>query len=250
MMTSGIKECCIAIEHQQPPFMTLISRSLDENSSMQWRINKNGHVQLKFFHKQTDKKLELNGHFTAFCTRLADGMMTLACPSKALQILISNADPAALSTFLRFISERRQHKTKCTIRQPACGSTTINKENLGRSNVATKSSSVLNRAFSKRSYQKGKTSSPAMKRGRRGSPSPKDKLAGPSDGVVLSDEQNRVLQLCLTGQSLFFTGCAGTGKSLLLKSAIKSLQATGKKVYPTSLTSVAACNIGGTTVHM
>lgn len=69
--------------------------------------------------------------------------------------------------------------------------------------------------------------------------------------IVLSAEQERVLQLALQGKSIFFTGSAGTGKSILLKAIIKQLKKkydTGQ-VAVTASTGLAACNIGGTTVH-
>lgn len=69
--------------------------------------------------------------------------------------------------------------------------------------------------------------------------------------IILSREQERVLQLALQGKSIFFTGSAGTGKSVLLKAIIKQLK---KKHDPglvsvTASTGLAACNIGGGTVH-
>lgn len=70
--------------------------------------------------------------------------------------------------------------------------------------------------------------------------------------IILSAEQERVLQLALQGKSIFFTGSAGTGKSILLKAIIKQLKKkygdTGQ-VAVTASTGLAACNIGGTTVH-
>ncbi|KAG7806493.1 hypothetical protein KL921_004890 [Ogataea angusta] len=69
--------------------------------------------------------------------------------------------------------------------------------------------------------------------------------------VTLSEEQNQVIELARQGHNLFYTGSAGTGKSLLLRSLIKSL----KKQHPlgsvgvTASTGLAACNIGGQTLH-
>ncbi|KAF8001006.1 hypothetical protein HF325_004795 [Metschnikowia pulcherrima] len=67
----------------------------------------------------------------------------------------------------------------------------------------------------------------------------------------LSKEQNHVLELAVRGKSIFFTGSAGTGKSILLKSIIKALKS--KKgpglVAVTASTGLAACNIGGITLH-
>ena len=72
--------------------------------------------------------------------------------------------------------------------------------------------------------------------------------------VVLSSEQQRVLQLVVNdGKSLFFTGSAGTGKSVLLREIIASLRkkyaSTPDAVAVTASTGIAACNIGGITLH-
>lgn len=44
--------------------------------------------------------------------------------------------------------------------------------------------------------------------------------------ITLSNEQKHVLSLIMSGKSIFFTGCAGTGKSFLLKAIILSLRQT------------------------
>ncbi|KAM6079382.1 ATP-dependent DNA helicase PIF1 [Theristicus caerulescens] len=63
----------------------------------------------------------------------------------------------------------------------------------------------------------------------------------------LSAEQEAVLGAVRSGKSIFFTGCAGTGKSFLLKKIVGSLPP--KSTYATASTGVAACHIGGTTLH-
>ena len=72
--------------------------------------------------------------------------------------------------------------------------------------------------------------------------------------VFLSDEQKQVLQLVADRQkSVFFTGSAGTGKSVLLREAIKVLRDKYKRepdrVAVTASTGLAACNVGGVTLH-
>ncbi|KAG7664579.1 uncharacterized protein J8A68_001874 [[Candida] subhashii] len=67
---------------------------------------------------------------------------------------------------------------------------------------------------------------------------------------TFSKKQEEVLQKVKRGVSLFFTGSAGTGKSVLLKKMISEL----RKIYPdqvavTASTGLAACNIGGQTLH-
>lgn len=92
---------------------------------------------------------------------------------------------------------------------------------------------------------------------------------------MLSAEQRAVLQHALAGDSFFFTGAAGTGKSFLLRCIIAALQAklgaphvfvTARFVFSPShpcacaspwtvggchlrSTGIAACNISGTTLH-
>lgn len=68
--------------------------------------------------------------------------------------------------------------------------------------------------------------------------------------MLLSSEQQYVLNQALNGVSLFYTGSAGTGKSVLLRSIIKALRNKhGVGIAVTASTGLAACNIGGTTLH-
>ena len=90
-----------------------------------------------------------------------------------------------------------------------------------------------------------------------------------SDTISLSQEQNHILKLAQEGKSLFYTGSAGTGKSVLLREIIKTLRkkyvAIPDAVAVTASTGtfdlsclgiqrqshlgIAACNIGGVTIH-
>lgn len=72
--------------------------------------------------------------------------------------------------------------------------------------------------------------------------------------MVLSNEQNHILNLVLNKQeSVFFTGSAGTGKSVLLREIISVLKRKysreSDRVAVTASTGLAACNIGGVTLH-
>lgn len=72
--------------------------------------------------------------------------------------------------------------------------------------------------------------------------------------VCLSEEQRKVLNLVAEGnKSVFFTGSAGTGKSILLREIIKTLRVKHKtqpdRVAVTASTGLAACNVGGVTLH-
>ncbi|KAL0252570.1 hypothetical protein I308_101962 [Cryptococcus tetragattii IND107] len=72
--------------------------------------------------------------------------------------------------------------------------------------------------------------------------------------VTLSEEQQKVLTLVVQQQkNVFFTGSAGTGKSVLLREIIHALRNKYAKnpdaVAVTASTGIAACNIGGVTLH-
>jgi ATP-dependent DNA helicase PIF1 len=90
----------------------------------------------------------------------------------------------------------------------------------------------------------------------------------PPPEIELSEEQKRVLQLVHNGKNIFFTGPAGklaqfltfveisgrillsgTGKSVLLRAIIKSLQNRFGVVAITAPTGIAGVNIGGLTIH-
>ena len=72
--------------------------------------------------------------------------------------------------------------------------------------------------------------------------------------IVLSAEQTQVLTLVAEEKkSVFFTGSAGTGKSVLMREIIRAMRNKYSKesdrVAVTASTGLAACNIGGVTLH-
>ncbi|KAF8074739.1 PIF1-like helicase-domain-containing protein [Lyophyllum atratum] len=71
--------------------------------------------------------------------------------------------------------------------------------------------------------------------------------------VFLSQEQLQILKLVSEGESIFYTGSAGTGKSVLLREIIRTLRKKHVKspdaIAITASTGIAACNIGGVTIH-
>lgn len=72
--------------------------------------------------------------------------------------------------------------------------------------------------------------------------------------ISLTEEQRHVLDLVVNqNQSVFFTGPAGTGKSVLMRAIITDLKKKHAKdperVAVTASTGLAACNIGGITLH-
>ncbi|OJA07958.1 hypothetical protein AZE42_05930 [Rhizopogon vesiculosus] len=72
----------------------------------------------------------------------------------------------------------------------------------------------------------------------------------PQPAVELSEEQKQVLRLVQNGKNIFFTGPAGTGKSVLLRAIIDMLRVKfGGEVAITAPTGIAGVNIGGSTIY-
>lgn len=67
--------------------------------------------------------------------------------------------------------------------------------------------------------------------------------------IPLSIDQERVLKMVLDGHNVFFTGPAGSGKSLILKHIQYHLKCQGKTFAVTAPTAIAADLIGGQTIH-
>ena len=105
----------------------------------------------------------------------------------------------------------------------------------------------------------------ARRRFRKRSPSPRktaeqDRPKKPEDlipkakkpkkpEISLSPDQTRVLQLVLEGKNVFFTGPAGSGKSLILEHVKYHLSKQKKTFAITAPTGVAAAQLGGSTIH-
>lgn len=68
-------------------------------------------------------------------------------------------------------------------------------------------------------------------------------------GIELTWEQAAAIDHILSGENVFLTGGAGTGKSAVLKIAIRKLIEQGKSVIVCAPTGIAALQIGGITIH-
>ena len=63
----------------------------------------------------------------------------------------------------------------------------------------------------------------------------------------LCEEQAQIVKLALSGQNVFFTGGAGTGKSFVLRRLVRELRARGRRVEVVTPTGISAINVGGIT---
>ena len=62
-------------------------------------------------------------------------------------------------------------------------------------------------------------------------------------------KQALVLEIMLSGENVFLTGAAGSGKTFTLNQFIKLAKNSGKKVSVTATTGLAATHLGGNTIH-
>lgn len=103
----------------------------------------------------------------------------------------------------------------------------------------------------KASQMSSANQSSAISRGSNASGASADSKASEGQGVELlpdlSREQQSILDHVIEGNSVFFTGCAGTGKSLLLKHILRALPRDS--TFVTASTGLAASALGGITVN-
>ena len=62
-------------------------------------------------------------------------------------------------------------------------------------------------------------------------------------------KQQEFFDAAMSGQNIYLSGKAGTGKSYITKAVIEALIKAGKKIIAVAPTGVAANNIGGATIH-
>jgi len=67
--------------------------------------------------------------------------------------------------------------------------------------------------------------------------------------IEINDEYRKAIGAAVRGESMFITGKAGTGKTVLLKLLYATLKERGQQVAIAAPTGVAAKNAGGVTIH-
>ncbi|XP_065602508.1 ATP-dependent DNA helicase PIF1 [Cyrtonyx montezumae] len=172
----------------------------------------------------------LGGDAVRLFTRFAgEGRAAVRVGPGGAQVLLSDCPPDALRRFLRLLRLKLAAGPRAVPRRPRL---------LGRPQPAFSVISPLQ----ERDLQRD----PRGDRGGGERPAEVPRVER-RPSARLSVEQQAVLGAVRSGKSIFFTGCAGTGKSFLLKKIVGSLPPNS--TYATASTGVAACHIGGTTLH-
>ncbi|KAI5642096.1 PIF1-like helicase domain-containing protein [Phthorimaea operculella] len=199
-------------------------------------------------------RLALKG-INVFKKFMAEGKASVKFQEVGCTVFISNAPPTNLVSFLRtiFVKMTGDKEHDSTPTKPSMRSKLLSGKAQAFEDISPVTIADIHNAKKKISKSTVTTPSPPSKKrkaeeGAKG-PAPK-KLYSPSPLTTtssLNPEQRRVLEACLGGKNIFFTGSAGTGKSFLLKRIVAALPPD--VTVATASTGVAACHIGGTTLH-
>ncbi|XP_046605995.1 ATP-dependent DNA helicase PIF1 [Neodiprion virginianus] len=229
-------------------------------SSATLRIIRNGTRQM-LMEIQPDKRngrveFPLTG-FTVFKKFITEGKASIKFLEQNCTLFMSNAPPAQLISFLKMIFVKMTGQPgKNPSQNPLRDQLLSNKPLQAVQEISPATSAEVNKAKEKAigvSRATFTTPSPSNVRKRKiiDHSKPKIPLAKKlyNNPTVsnLTEEQTAVLSAAIAGQSLFFTGSAGTGKSFLLKRIIAALPPD--VTVATASTGVAACHIGGITLH-
>lgn len=184
---------------------------------------------------------------------MAEGKASIVFQDEKCNLYLSNAPPGNLLAFLRTMfvkmtGEKNEPKADTSLRTQLLSNKPSAFEEISPVTVAD-----LHKAKEKIPRTTDTTPSPGSRkrklsdRRHQGPAAKKLYCESPIPNEPLNIEQQEVLDACLAGHNVFFTGSAGTGKSHLLKKIISVLPPA--VTVATASTGVAACHIGGITLH-
>eukprot|EP00043_Microstomoeca_roanoka_P000555 m.28080 g.28080 ORF g.28080 m.28080 type:complete len:587 (-) comp10375_c0_seq2:20-1780(-) len=195
----------------------------------------------------TELAFTAQGHVRILGPNIADGKASVCLDEQGIQIYISRASPETLKKLLlSFMQQLREtvQERKLTeeseqrislkplpkVRKPL-GAIQLNPD--PSSPPMKQSKPMQNKSIETSNLQRPTAAMRSMLRTR--------------PMTELNEEQQAILMQVLAGKSVFFTGSAGTGKSFLIKKILEALPKD--TTVATASTGVAACAIGGTTLH-
>ncbi|XP_019114589.2 ATP-dependent DNA helicase PIF1 [Larimichthys crocea] len=254
-------QCCVAVEQLNASGQAT-RRQVIRKASVILGRNEFQEIILRVHDGKVPQSYRMK-EFKLFTKFAREGKCTVKLLPENIQVLISNCPPDRLNLFLKTLSIKHlawqsskplsdREKLKAGLPRSfeaisPLQQKDIQKVNEMRSKVAPKGlSDRTNKMTVAGTGQQVKRSrsdtnfSPV-----KANPSKKPILSLPTR--KLNKEQAAVLSAVLSGKNVFFTGSAGTGKSFLLKRIMGSLPP--KSTFATASTGVAACHIGGTTLH-
>lgn len=179
-----------------------------------------------------------------------EGKCTINFKDDNARAMISNAPPSQLVEFLKlmYIKLQGESAAKISLKERLEGKGVMEEISPLTSKEVTKAKDKLapkdttpKTGLAKKRPDRGQN------RDQSAQPPSKRRCLTTVSETPLTPEQQRVLQAVVSGRNIFFTGSAGTGKSFLLRKIIASLPPDS--TFATASTGVAACHIGGYTLH-
>lgn len=214
------------------------------------------YIEIRAEKANTTTKLSLIS-ISVFNKFMTEGKASIKFKKENCTLFLSNAPTTQLINFLKMIYIKisdQEDKVKNSLKEKLFS----NKPFVGYQEISPATSTEMNRAKEKAlvvSRATITTPSPSAVKKRKRidenentlKPSTAKKLYENPTIEQVTEEQNRILDAVLRGKNIFFTGSAGTGKSFLLRKIIAALPPD--VTIATASTGVAACHIGGITLH-
>lgn len=229
MENENVLSCSVNIEWLNP--QGIIQRKLAHKSAFLRLIRSD--IREIFIEvtagKSVPVKLALKG-ISVHKKFMNEGKASIKFQDARCTMYLSNAPPNQLLTFLRTLfvkmtGEKSVPNSKTSLRTQLLSNKPAQFEE-----ISPVTSAEVDLAKSKVSKSTDTTPSP-LSRKRKLSPRDGGKVpaskklyaSSPIPNEVLDIEQKEVMEACLSGRNVFFTGSAGTGKSYLLKRIIGAL---------------------------
>uniref|UniRef100_A0A671KWV7 ATP-dependent DNA helicase PIF1 n=1 Tax=Sinocyclocheilus anshuiensis TaxID=1608454 RepID=A0A671KWV7_9TELE len=228
-------QCTVAVERLNPAGQA-IKRQLIRKATVTLGRNEFQEIVLRVHDGKAPQNFMLRD-FQLFTRFAKDGKCTVKFIPENTQVLLSDCPPDRLKMFLKTLSIKHQAS------QGIKPMSDRDKLRAGLPRAFETLSPLQLKDVQKANELRSKVNASVQPKG----PSERSVNKVLGERKQLSKEQTAVLNAVLSGKNVFFTGSAGTGKSFLLKRIIGSLPP--KSTYATASTGVAACHIGGTTLH-
>ncbi|XP_035223707.1 ATP-dependent DNA helicase PIF1-like [Stegodyphus dumicola] len=182
-----------------------------------------------------------------------EGKATITLKSPYIQIFISNCPPGKLNAFLKTLLakvESLKDTKRIGTKERLLSTKPRSFEEI--SPLTAVDVTALHNRLNNGKQNKYPQTPTSLKRKRDGeeNTTPSRKIMSvprPMLPRLLTAEQRSVMSAVMSGRNIFFTGSAGTGKSFLLKRILGALPP--ESTFATASTGVAACQIGGITLH-